>query len=97
MYHCILFNAEKASHNEIICILFNANSHLNFSVCCFFSQKVDGETNEKLQSVHVQDFPISTAHFTGDGTEVVMCGERKSYYIYDMMAGKISRICGIRG
>ena len=59
--------------------------------------QVDGETNQTLQSVHVQDFPISTAHFTSDGTEVVMSGERKSFYIYDMIAGKISRICGIRG
>ncbi|CAI8037089.1 U3 small nucleolar RNA-associated protein 18 homolog [Geodia barretti] len=59
--------------------------------------QVDGEANQKLQSVHVQDFPISTAHFTGDGTEVVMSGERKSYYVYDMIAGKITRICGIRG
>jgi U3 small nucleolar RNA-associated protein 18 len=59
--------------------------------------QVDGESNPKLQSVHVQDFPISNAHFTVDGTEVVMSGERKSYYIYDMVAGKITRICGIRG
>ena len=59
--------------------------------------QVDGEVNPKLQSVHVQDFPISTAHFTRDGTEVVMAGERKSYYVYDMMAGKITRVYGIRG
>ena len=59
--------------------------------------QVDGEVNPKLQSVHVQDFPISTAHFTRDGTEVVMAGERKSYYVYDMMAGKVTRVYGIRG
>ena len=53
--------------------------------------------NQTMQSVHIQDFPISTAHFTSDGTEVVMSGERKSYYVYDMIAGKITRICGIRG
>jgi U3 small nucleolar RNA-associated protein 18 len=59
--------------------------------------QVDGEVNPKLQSVHVQDFPISTAHFTRDGTEIVMAGERKSYYVYDMIAGKITRVNGIRG
>lgn len=58
---------------------------------------MDGEVNPKLQSIHVQDFPISTAHFTRDGTEVVMAGERKSYYVYDMIAGKITRVYGIRG
>ena len=53
--------------------------------------------NPKLQSIHVQDFPISTAHFTSDGAEVVMAGERKSFYVYDMIAGKITRVYGIRG
>ena len=62
-----------------------------------FQVQVDGEVNPKLQSVHVQDFPISTAHFTRDGTEIVMAGERKSYYVYDMIAGKITRVNGIRG
>ena len=58
---------------------------------------MDGEVNPKLQSVHVEGFPISTAHFTQDGTEIVMAGQRKSYHVYDMIAGKITRVCGIRG
>ena len=59
--------------------------------------QVDGQRNPKLQSVHVKDFPISTAHFTQDGTEVVMAGRKKRFFVYDMMAGKVSPVYGIRG
>lgn len=59
--------------------------------------QVDGQTNPKLQSVHVRDFPISTAHFTQDGTEVVLAGRKKRFFVFDMMAGKITPIYGIRG
>ncbi len=53
--------------------------------------------NPLLQSVHLERFPITTAHFTRDGTEVVIAGQRKSFFVYDMMAGKITHIPGIRG
>lgn len=59
--------------------------------------QVDGQTNPKLQSVHVQGFPISTAHFSPDGREVIMAGRKKRFFVYDMMAGKITAIRGIRG
>ena len=59
--------------------------------------QVDGENNPKLQSVHVQGFPISTAHFTQDGKEVVMAGRRKRFFVYDMIAGKVVPVYGIRG
>ena len=53
--------------------------------------------NPVLQSVHLERFPISTAHFTADGQEIIMAGKRKSFFVYDMMAGKITQIHGIRG
>ncbi len=59
--------------------------------------QVDGQTNPKLQSVHIPNFPISTAHFSQDGKEVVLAGHRRRFYVYDMMAGKITPIRGIRG
>lgn len=59
--------------------------------------QVDGQTNPKLQSVHIQGFPISSAHFTQDGREVVMSTRRKKFFVYDMMAGKITPVYGIRG
>lgn len=59
--------------------------------------QVDGQTNPKLQSIHIQGFPISTAHFTQDGKEVVMAARKKRFFVYDMMAGKVTPIFGIRG
>ena len=59
--------------------------------------QVDGQTNPKLQSIHVQGFPISTAHFTQDGTEVVLAGRKKKFFVYDMIAGKVTPVFGIRG
>ncbi|XP_064404926.1 U3 small nucleolar RNA-associated protein 18 homolog isoform X2 [Halichondria panicea] len=59
--------------------------------------QVDGQVNPTLQSVHLERFPITTAHFTKDGREVVIAGQRKSFFVYDMVAGKITHIPGIRG
>ena len=59
--------------------------------------QVDGQVNPTLQSIHLVRFPITTAHFTKDGTEVIIAGKRKSFFVYDMMAGKITHIPGIRG
>ena len=59
--------------------------------------QVDGQVNPKLQSIHIERFPICVAHFSQDGKEVILAGRRKMFYVYDMMAGKISPIHGIRG
>ena len=53
--------------------------------------------NPKLQSVHIQRFPITTAHFSRDGEEVILAGQRKNFFVYNMVAGKITQIHGIRG
>lgn len=59
--------------------------------------QVDGQTNPKIQSIHIQGFPISAARFSQDGREVVMTGRKRRFFVYDMMAGKITPIRGIRG
>ncbi|XP_030836516.1 U3 small nucleolar RNA-associated protein 18 homolog isoform X1 [Strongylocentrotus purpuratus] len=59
--------------------------------------QVEGRHNPKIQSVFVEQFPIHCAHFASQGTEVVLSGKRKFFYIYDMIAGKVSQIPYIRG
>ena len=59
--------------------------------------QVDGQVNPLLQSIHLERFPICSAHFSRDGEEVIMAGQRKSFFVYDMVGGKITRIHGIRG
>lgn len=37
------------------------------------------------------------AHFSADGEQVILASQRKSFHVYDMIKGDITRIPGIRG
>ena len=55
--------------------------------------QIDGKQNPKIQSVFLEKFPISTAHFSRDGKEVILGSQRrKSFYHYDMIAGKVNQV-----
>lgn len=55
--------------------------------------QIDGQNNEKIQSIHFENFPVAKAHFTVDGTEVVVGSNKFTHFFsYDMLAGKISKI-----
>lgn len=52
--------------------------------------QVDGKTNPKVQSIHLEKFPVHKAQFSVDGEQVVATSFRnKLFYIYDMMEGKV--------
>ncbi|CAL1284703.1 unnamed protein product [Larinioides sclopetarius] len=55
--------------------------------------QIDGKINAKIQSIYFENFPVHTAHFSVDGSEVIV-GSNKFVHLfsYDMLAGKISRI-----
>ncbi|KAI8826861.1 WD40-repeat-containing domain protein [Fimicolochytrium jonesii] len=59
--------------------------------------QIDGRINPKIQSIHIKDLPLHTAHFSPDGKEVVMTGKRKFFYSYDVEKGVVMRVPGIRG
>lgn len=59
--------------------------------------QIDGQTNPKIQSVFIENFPIHMAHFSADGEQVILASQRKSFHVYDMIKGDITRIPGIRG
>uniref|UniRef100_UPI00398EFFB0 U3 small nucleolar RNA-associated protein 18 homolog n=1 Tax=Pristiophorus japonicus TaxID=55135 RepID=UPI00398EFFB0 len=60
--------------------------------------QVDGKTNPKIQSVHLERFPVYKARFSADGEQVIATGLRnKMFYIYDMMAGKVIPVYNVRG
>ena len=50
-----------------------------------------------IQSVHLEKFPIYTAHFSSDGKEVIAGSQYKSFYYYDMIAGKVINVPRIKG
>lgn len=69
-----------------------------WKVKMFLFLKVDGNTNPKIQSIHLEDFPVYKASFSADGEQVIASSLRnKLFYIYDMMGGKIIPVKRIRG
>ncbi|KAG8446373.1 hypothetical protein GDO86_013999 [Hymenochirus boettgeri] len=60
--------------------------------------QVDGKLNPKIQSIHLERFPIYKAHFSADGEQVIATGLRnKLFYLYDMMGGSIVPVFNVRG
>jgi U3 small nucleolar RNA-associated protein 18 len=52
--------------------------------------QIDGKKNTKIQSIFIERFPIMAAHFTHhQGEEIIMGSRHKSFYYYDMLAGKL--------
>ena len=55
--------------------------------------QVDGKTNPKLQSVHFENFPIKTAHFTSDGKQLLAGSQHFGhFYAYDLTKCQTIRI-----
>ncbi|XP_078385220.1 U3 small nucleolar RNA-associated protein 18 homolog isoform X1 [Cetorhinus maximus] len=60
--------------------------------------QVDGKTNPKIQSIHLERFPVYKARFSADGEQVIATGiHNKMFYMYDMMAGKIIPVHNVLG
>jgi U3 small nucleolar RNA-associated protein 18 len=52
--------------------------------------QIDGKKNTKIQSIFIERFPIMAAHFTHQqGEEIIIGSRHKSFYYYDMLAGKL--------
>ncbi|KXS11066.1 WD40 repeat-like protein [Gonapodya prolifera JEL478] len=58
---------------------------------------IDGKLNNKLQSLSFPDLHPTCARFSRDGREVLATGRRKYFYAFDVEAGKVERVAGIRG
>jgi len=59
--------------------------------------QVDGVRNKKLESLHFEDLPVHKAAFSEEGTEVVLTGRRKFFYIYDVASARVDYVAGIQG
>ncbi len=59
---------------------------------------MDGKTNPKIQSIHLERFPVHKAQFSLDGEFVIATGlKNKMFYLYDMMEGRITPVRTVRG
>jgi U3 small nucleolar RNA-associated protein 18 len=44
-----------------------------------------------LRTINTQDLPISSAKFTNDGTQILISGKKKHFFVYDLEANKLER------
>ncbi|PXF46939.1 U3 small nucleolar RNA-associated protein 18-like [Gracilariopsis chorda] len=54
--------------------------------------QVQGRDCTRVQSVHVKNFPIHRAKFSGGGKEVILTGRRRHFYQVDLESGSVTPI-----
>ena len=55
--------------------------------------QIDGKMNPKLKSIHLENFPIKTAHFTSNGKQFLAGSQHFGHFFaYDLTKDKIIRI-----
>jgi U3 small nucleolar RNA-associated protein 18 len=55
--------------------------------------QIDGKFNPKMQSVHFENFPVKTAHFTSDGRQFLVGSQHFGHFFaYDMIKGKSIKV-----
>lgn len=93
---CTNANKENPSKGKIKSVEFLHNAELML-VAGMDSKlrlfQVDGKCNPKIESIGFDNFPIFKAHFTKDGEQVIVGSWHKSFYVFDMMSGKMTRTC----
>merc|ERR1712228_593346 len=52
----------------------------------------EGQNNELLKKIFISDLPIRCAHFSSDGSEIIMTGRRHFFYIFNLINFKLQRI-----
>ena len=55
--------------------------------------EIDGKMNRKLKSIHLENFPIKTAHFTANGKQFLAGSQQYGHFFaYDLTKDKVIRI-----
>ncbi|XP_051275949.1 U3 small nucleolar RNA-associated protein 18 homolog isoform X2 [Dicentrarchus labrax] len=101
MKKCLHANAARPSEDRLTTVQFHPSAQvvmtagLDQSVSLF---QVDGKTNPKIQSIHLERFPVHRAQFSRDGETVIATSlKNKMFYLYDMMEGRVTPVHSVRG
>ncbi|KAM4530788.1 U3 small nucleolar RNA-associated protein 18 homolog [Odontesthes bonariensis] len=101
MKKCLHANSARPSEDKLTTVQFHPSAQvvmtagLDQSVSLF---QVDGRTNPKIQSIHLERFPVHKARFSRDGETVIATSLRnRMFYLYDMMEGRVSPVHAVRG
>lgn len=54
--------------------------------------QIDGKRNTKIQSIFLEDCPITKAAFLPNGSEVIVSGRRKYFYSFDLEHARFDKI-----
>ncbi|KAK2894280.1 U3 small nucleolar RNA-associated protein 18 homolog [Channa argus] len=101
MKKCLHANSARPSEDRLTTVQFHPSAQvlmtagLDQSISLF---QVDGKTNPKIQSIHLERFPVHKAQFSVDGETVIATSlKNKMFYLYDMMEGQITPVHAVRG
>ncbi|XP_023812945.1 U3 small nucleolar RNA-associated protein 18 homolog isoform X2 [Oryzias latipes] len=101
MKKCLHANSARPSEDRLTTVQFHPTAQvvmtagLDQSISLF---QVDGKTNPKIQSIHLERFPVHRAAFSQDGESVIATSVRnRMFYLYDMMEGRVSPVHSVRG
>ncbi|TNV73453.1 hypothetical protein FGO68_gene12597 [Halteria grandinella] len=53
--------------------------------------------SQKVQTIVLPDLPVYQAKFIGDGSQMIISGNRKYFYYYDLEANKLEKVHGVHG
>ncbi|XP_070703390.1 U3 small nucleolar RNA-associated protein 18 homolog [Pempheris klunzingeri] len=98
---CLHANSARPSEDRLTTVQFHPSAQVvmtagfDQSVSLF---QVDGKTNPKIQSIHLERFPVHRAQFSRDGETVIATSLRnRMFYLYDMMEGRVTPVHTVRG
>lgn len=101
MKKCLSANSARPSEDRLTTVQFHPSAQvvmtagLDQSISLF---QVDGKTNPKIQSIHLERFPVHRAQFSLDGETVIATSlKNKMFYLYDMMEGRVTPVHTVRG
>ncbi|XP_067427022.1 U3 small nucleolar RNA-associated protein 18 homolog [Thunnus thynnus] len=101
MKKCLNANSARPSEDRLTTVQFHPSAQvvmtagLDQSISLF---QVDGKTNPKIQSIHLERFPVHRAQFSLDGETVIATSlKNKMFYLYDMMEGRVTPVHTVRG
>uniref|UniRef100_H3BXR2 U3 small nucleolar RNA-associated protein 18 homolog n=1 Tax=Tetraodon nigroviridis TaxID=99883 RepID=H3BXR2_TETNG len=101
MKRCAHANAARPSDERLTSVQFHRSAQVVMTAGldrCVSLFQVDGKTNPKIQSIHLEAFPVHQARFSRDGEVVIATSPKnKMFYLYDMMEGRVTPVHAVRG
>lgn len=98
---CRHANTARLSEDRLTSVQFHPSAQVVLTAGmdqCLSLFQVDGKNNPKIQSVHLDRFPVHKARFSSDGQMVMATSVRnRMFYLYHMIQGRVIGVHTLRG